>query len=118
MIENDRQLEATYQAAYRGTPAFWRDVLEGRSHVLQNTGLFNLKIENVALPALTGKSPAVQALLQESRKFLGHPYDDNWWEAAVKQFIKQHSPQMLSEIEARNAGYLLFRAEGEDGGHH
>ena len=23
-------LEATYQAAYRGTPAFWRDVLEGR----------------------------------------------------------------------------------------
>jgi hypothetical protein len=25
-------LESTYQAAYRGTPAFWRDVLEGRSH--------------------------------------------------------------------------------------
>jgi hypothetical protein len=23
-------LEATYQAAYRGVPAFWRDVLEGR----------------------------------------------------------------------------------------
>jgi len=24
-------LEPTYQAAYRGMPAFWRDVLEGRS---------------------------------------------------------------------------------------
>jgi hypothetical protein len=24
-------LESTYQAAYRGSPAFWRDVLEGRS---------------------------------------------------------------------------------------
>jgi hypothetical protein len=23
-------LEPTYQAAYRGVPAFWRDVLEGR----------------------------------------------------------------------------------------
>ena len=23
-------LEATYNAAYRGVPAFWRDVLEGR----------------------------------------------------------------------------------------
>jgi hypothetical protein len=23
-------LEATYQAAYRGVPAFWRDVLEGK----------------------------------------------------------------------------------------
>jgi hypothetical protein len=23
-------LEATYQAAYRGVPAFWQDVLEGR----------------------------------------------------------------------------------------
>jgi hypothetical protein len=23
-------LEATYQEAYRGMPAFWRDVLEGR----------------------------------------------------------------------------------------
>jgi hypothetical protein len=26
----DVPLEATYQTAYRGTPAFWRDVLEGR----------------------------------------------------------------------------------------
>jgi hypothetical protein len=26
-------LEATYQAAYRGVPAYWRDVLEGhRQH--------------------------------------------------------------------------------------
>jgi hypothetical protein len=24
-------LEATYQEAYRGMPAFWRDVLEGRT---------------------------------------------------------------------------------------
>lgn len=26
-------LEATYQAAYRGVPAFWREVLEGRRTV-------------------------------------------------------------------------------------
>jgi hypothetical protein len=30
----DAPLEATYQAAYRGVPAFWRDVLEGRTPVV------------------------------------------------------------------------------------
>ena len=29
-------LEPTYQAAYRGMPAFWRDVLEGRSPQVLN----------------------------------------------------------------------------------
>jgi len=28
-------LEQTYQAAYRGMPAFWRDVLEGRTPEIQ-----------------------------------------------------------------------------------
>ena len=32
-VANRRPLEATYQTAYRGMPAFWRDVLEGRSQV-------------------------------------------------------------------------------------
>jgi hypothetical protein len=27
----DMPLEATYQSAYRGMPAFWRDILEGRT---------------------------------------------------------------------------------------
>jgi hypothetical protein len=27
-------LESTYQATYRGMPAFWRDVIEGRPPVL------------------------------------------------------------------------------------
>ncbi len=123
LIKNP-SIDAAFAAAVRiilqrqleSTAVSWtkqqRDVLEGRSHVLQDTKLFNLKTENVTLPGLTNKTPAVQQLLQESRKFLGHPYDDGWWKTTVNQFIQQHPAQMLSEIEARNAGYLLYRTSG------
>ncbi|MFI5455061.1 MAG: hypothetical protein ACHRXM_06380 [Isosphaerales bacterium] len=34
-------LEATYQAAYRGVPAFWRDVLEAKQPTVSQNNLDN-----------------------------------------------------------------------------
>ena len=89
-----------------------RNVLEGRNHVQPNSQLQNLQVQQVNLPNLAGKSPAVAELLQQSRLIFTHPYEGGssaWWVGAVQQFIAQHQPQIAAEIEARNAGYPTLR---------
>ena len=109
------------QRQIQSTAVSWtkqqRDVREGKIHVLKDPKLLTLSVENLPLPALTNKTPAVQQLLEESRKMMAHPYDGVWWKTAVSNFIKEHPEQMRAEIESRNAGYLLYRKAGDAGGH-
>jgi len=96
-----------------------RAVLEGRVHVqgvqAQTFSRATTTLPNLETDALNqSRSPALIALLQESRNLLTHPYEGNWWENVVRQYAKEHPAQLLADIEARNEGVPLFRRPGKN----
>ncbi|MFL5589418.1 MAG: DUF4157 domain-containing protein [Ktedonobacteraceae bacterium] len=105
LLALDRQINST-AVSYSGEQ---RKILQGQQHILTDKNLHTLHVQAITLPDLSSKSPALRALLQETRTIFTHPYESTWWVSTVEQFIKQHPKQIMSEIEARNEGYPLFR---------
>jgi hypothetical protein len=109
------------------TPAYTieqRDVIEGRRDLPEHTGAPTpLPVTNITLPdasrtidaAWQGgrRGPALQALIEESRLIMNHPYESTWWVQLVIDHINSFPAQTLADIEARNAGYATFRRPGE-----
>jgi hypothetical protein len=103
----DQEIQAT-TVAYRREQ---REVLEGRQALpeMGGGGLGSAPtVAAVPLPPLTG-SAATVALMSEARMLLGHPYDNTWWEAPVRQFAAAHADQLVNDIEARNEGVPFYR---------
>ncbi len=71
-------------------------------------------------PAWNGgrRSPAVTALIAESRRILNHPAEDPWWVPIVTDYATRFRAQLLTDIEARNQGYSVLRRPGEQLDHH
>jgi hypothetical protein len=65
------------------------------------------------------RTPALVALIKESRLLMGHPYENDWWMPLVRGHVRKHDKQLLADIEARNEGYATLRRPGEsrEGGH-
>jgi hypothetical protein len=86
------------------------------------TGLANpaaLTLSTVTLPnaatdfAGVARTPQHRALIEEARLLMNHPYENNWWETSVRQYIGAHQAQILADIEARNQGVATFRRPGQ-----
>jgi hypothetical protein len=84
-----------------------RDILAGTQHVA-GVSTTDVKQETITLPPITGRPPALTALLQEARDIISHPYEGTWWVGDVTKFIQDHPKQIAAEIEARNRGYTLI----------
>ncbi|WP_410670172.1 DUF4157 domain-containing protein [Amycolatopsis sp. cmx-4-68] len=97
-------------------PTFYteqRDVAEGRSHLAEHTGPRSFTRQDVTLPSLGGKPPALQRLLAESRLLLNHPYENTWWEPVVLAHVRAHADQIATDIAARNSGVPVLRRTGQ-----
>jgi len=78
---------------------------------------FDIEVSHIDLgePDLTGFSEsagirgAVHDLIMESRKVVGHPYENLWWYSDVLNYIEENSAQFAEEVRARNAGWAGFR---------
>lgn len=87
-----------------------RAVVEGRQGVLQmGASPRGLSVQTIAMPAVSG-SPATQALLNEARLLVAHPYENNWWEQHVRDYARRFPDRLLNDIEARNEGVPLYRS--------
>jgi hypothetical protein len=91
-----------------------RDVLAGTRTEpdMPQTGR-HLELSYVDLPGLDKETPAVRGLLQEARLLLNHPYESDWWHPIVTRYIEEYPRIVSASIEARNAGYLVFRRKGK-----
>ena len=94
-----------------------RAVLEGRQTV-QEIGATprGLTVSQLTLPPVAG-SAALQALLNEARLLVAHPYDNNWWELSVREYATSFPARLINDIEARNEGVPFYRNVGGTGGH-
>jgi hypothetical protein len=94
-----------------------RAVLEGRQTV-QEIGPTprGITVSTLTLPPVTG-SAAMQALLNEARLLIAHPYDNNWWEPSVRQYAASFPARLINDIEARNEGVPSYRSAGGAGSH-
>lgn len=84
-----------------------RRVVEGKQGLPEVTK--SLKASKITLPSVQHKRKAIRELMEEVRIILSHPYENDWWEEPVKDFIKRNPEQMIWEIRARNEGYPVFR---------
>jgi len=95
-----------------------RRVLAGQQNILPPAKRSPLTVTPLNLPDLaTGpegkRSPGLIALLKESRNLLTHPYEGNWWQSIVEEYITKHPEQILADIEARNTGVATFQQPRE-----
>ena len=95
-----------------------RAVLEGRQHFPEHHGPTQFEVREMTLPGLDRYPPALAALLAESRRLLGHPYDDDWWQETVRAHVRRHDRQIATDIAARNSGVAVLRRPGETGTAH
>jgi hypothetical protein len=86
-----------------------RAILEGRQTLPEmSLSPFGLTIAQLLLPPVAG-TPAMQALISESRLLVAHPYDGNWWEQPVRDYASRFTSHLINDIEARNEGVPLYR---------
>jgi hypothetical protein len=91
-----------------------RAVIEGRQDLPEHFGKRDYEVRDVARPGLDAHPRGLQELLAESRRLLGHPYDDSeWWYDTVRQHIRRHGAQIATDIAARNSGVPVLRRPGE-----
>jgi hypothetical protein len=90
-----------------------RRVLEGKETAPAHTGPKAYSVQQVNLPAFADSSPAVQALLAESRLLFNHPYESDWWRPTVTDHISRNAKQIATDIEARNAAVPFYTRPGE-----
>jgi len=91
-----------------------RDIVEGKA-TLSGMAQQTISVEQLTLPSLSQRPEKLQALLQESRDIIAHPYEKTWWVPIVTDFIRQHQSQIAAEVEARNRGYALIYTPGTTG---
>mgnify|MGYP000691614571 CR=1 FL=1 len=105
----DKQIAAT-AVSYSGRQ---RRVLAGQEAVAGHHGPATLAVRTVALPDIRDRSPAVRALLEESRKLFNHPYESTWWVGIVTNHIRANPKQILTDVQARNSGVPFYTRPGE-----
>ena len=99
-------------------------VVQGKAHVAEHTGPKTMPVAEIKLPDVNkdfeGKTrtPAVVALIQESRTYLSHPYDVTWWQTTLIEHIKANEKQIRTDLEARNQGVGVYYRAREIPGQH
>jgi hypothetical protein len=69
----------------------------------------DLKVETVTMPDIRKQEAKYRPALESARKFMSHPYENGWWRPVIRAFIVAHPNQIGADIEARNAGYVVYK---------